>query len=71
MGRKDPLHPTGRIRGFVAEKCNSLGRNGKFLRKFSVLHNQQKEMQELIGQFDRDFGAKKDRLGGEAQAVLL
>ena len=41
------------------------------MRKFSVLHNQQKEMQEFIRQFDRDFGAKKDRPGGEAQAVLL
>lgn len=25
VGRKDPLHPTGRIRGFVAEKCNTSG----------------------------------------------
>ena len=61
---KKVLSPIGRKGRFVAEKCNSLGGNGKVLGKFSVLHNQQKETQEFIRQFDRDFRAKKDRPGG-------
>ena len=61
---KKVLSPIGRKGRFVAEKCNSLGGNGRVLGKFSVLHNQQKEMQEFIRQFDRGFGAKKDRPGG-------